>query len=373
MSARAQGIAALSGGDAVRAATLLEAALAEAPGDAGAAYALAVAYRALADPRARDGAAAALRLAPGAPQPLVLVADLLAEAGETGAAARHYAAAVRAAGDPARLSPGLRADIARAAAAAAAHAGAKAAALEATLDQGGFDRATAPPRFTRALDILTGRARPYPQAPQRFLYPGLPATEWHEPGSWAAAVEEAAPAIRAELATAIDAPFAPYVEADAIRPGAGDGGMAGNAGWSALYLVREGARAPLASRFPATMAALAGVPLHDAAGTPSVLFSRLAPGARIPPHTGFVNTRLIAHLALTVPDGPWLRVGNDARPWTRDRVSLFDDTIEHEAANPSSQERTVLIFDVWRPDLSDAERVHIRALFAAAGLGGLGT
>ncbi|MBV8146008.1 MAG: aspartyl/asparaginyl beta-hydroxylase domain-containing protein, partial [Gammaproteobacteria bacterium] len=34
----------------------------------------------------------------------------------------------------------------------------------------------------------------------------------------------------------------------------------------------------------------------------------------------------------------------------------FDDTIEHEAWNDSDTPRAILIFDVWNPLLSDAER-----------------
>ena len=35
---------------------------------------------------------------------------------------------------------------------------------------------------------------------------------------------------------------------------------------------------------------------------------------------------------------------------------MFDDTIEHEARNDSDQMRVILMFDVWNPLLSPAER-----------------
>ena len=44
---------------------------------------------------------------------------------------------------------------------------------------------------------------------------------------------------------------------------------------------------------------------------------------------------------------------------------VFDDTIEHEAMNPSDQLRVVFIFDVWHPDLSEVERDAVRALIEA--------
>ena len=47
---------------------------------------------------------------------------------------------------------------------------------------------------------------------------------------------------------------------------------------------------------------------------------------------------------------------------------MFDDTIEHEAANDSDQPRVVLIFDVWHPCLADAERGVVAKLMEAGGL-----
>jgi len=41
---------------------------------------------------------------------------------------------------------------------------------------------------------------------------------------------------------------------------------------------------------------------------------------------------------------------------------VFDDTIEHEAWNDSDKLRVVLIFDIWHPRLTLAERAMITAL-----------
>ncbi|MCC6480505.1 MAG: aspartyl/asparaginyl beta-hydroxylase domain-containing protein, partial [Sphingomonadaceae bacterium] len=46
-------------------------------------------------------------------------------------------------------------------------------------------------------------------------------------------------------------------------------------------------------------------------------------------------------------------------------VIIFDDTVEHEAWNNSQQDRLVLIFDVWRPELVEGEQAQIQALFNA--------
>ena len=89
---------------------------------------------------------------------------------------------------------------------------------------------------------------------------------------------------------------------------------------------------------------------------PNILFSRLRPGAKIPPHNGMINTRLIGHLPLIIPEDCGFRVGNSTRTWNVGEAFLFDDTIEHEAWNNSSEDRFVLIFEVWRPELTEAEQ-----------------
>ena len=104
------------------------------------------------------------------------------------------------------------------------------------------------------------------------------------------------------------------------------------------------------------MSALQQVPLCTIAGrTPSVLFSLLRPGTRIRPHHGFTNARLICHLPLIVPSDRALRVGNETRAWREGELFIFDDSIEHAAWNLSKELRVVLLFDVWRPELSDKE------------------
>ena len=44
------------------------------------------------------------------------------------------------------------------------------------------------------------------------------------------------------------------------------------------------------------------------------------------------------------------------------RWNLLDDTIEHEAWNDSDQPRVILIFDIWNPLLSEAERELVSAM-----------
>ena len=226
-------------------------------------------------------------------------------------------------------------------------------------------------RMREALDILCGRRQVYHQQPRHFLFPGLTARGFYEASafSWVRALEASAADIRAELGTLLErnTPFSPYLTASADRPAYDNHGMADNSDWGAFYLWRDGkALADNQALCPKTTAAIKRVPLvFSGKRCPSVLFSRLKAGARIPAHTGMINTRLIAHLALIVPEGCGFRVGNDSRPWVQGKVWLFDDTIEHEAWNRSDKDRIILIFEVWKPELSEAERAFVSRILQA--------
>ena len=113
--------------------------------------------------------------------------------------------------------------------------------------------------------------------------------------------------------------------------------------------------------------ALGQAGLADIAGLcPNAMFSVLEPKTHIPPHHGETNARLVAHLPLIVPDGCWIRVGYERRRWEVGKLIVFDDTIEHEAANESDEIRVVLVFDVWNPRLEVAEREMARRVISAA-------
>ena len=98
---------------------------------------------------------------------------------------------------------------------------------------------------------------------------------------------------------------------------------------------------------------------------PTAVFSALAPHTRIPPHTGSTNARLLVHLPLVLPGPAGFRVGNYTRKWNIGEAFVFDDTIEHEAWNDADKTRVVMIFDIWNPLLSEAERELITALLLA--------
>ena len=98
------------------------------------------------------------------------------------------------------------------------------------------------------------------------------------------------------------------------------------------------------------------------------LYSILEPHTHIPPHNGMLNTRLICHLPLIVPDNCRLRVGNHTRAVEEGKVLIFDDSIEHEAWNDSDEVRVILLFEIWRPELSADEVKALTALYDAVNL-----
>jgi aspartate beta-hydroxylase len=308
---------------------------------------------------------------------LIGKADHLAAGGDMRGASAFYLQAVRVA-STVPIAAELRGEVARAQAACDAIASRIEATLREELALHGLDDGKTSRRFRESLDILFGHRQPYVQQPQYYFFPGLPQIQFFDRESfpWLAAVEAATPAIRSELQAVMRDPNAlqPYVTSDPSRPRSGQAGMADNPDWSAFYLWKNGAPvAGNAERCPKTLEALDAVPFPRVRGRmPSVLFSVLRPGAHIPAHNGFINTRLICHLPLVVPDGCSFRVGNETRTWVEGKAWVFDDTIEHEAWNRSAETRVVLLFEVWRPELTQRERAMVTAMFEAIDAHGIG-
>jgi aspartyl/asparaginyl beta-hydroxylase (cupin superfamily) len=361
-------------GDFTSARAALEQLLTARPADVGAAFGLAIACRALGDDEAKLAALERVLSAdPRHLHALMMKGDHLEQAGDGRGAQAFYQAVLTRAPAPNSLPPPVRDVIRRAATQVERYKREFETRLMASVVQAGFDPAAPGGRFGHALDLLLGRKRIYPQAPTGFYFPELPQRQFFERSEfpWLTALEAKTGVIRAELeAMMVDsAAFRPYLETIDNRPPGEFDILRDNADWGAYYLIRGGSVvAEAAMRFPATMAALDAIPLCRAPGrTPSVLFSRLAPRTRIPAHHGQVNARLICHLPLIVPPRCGLRVGNETRSWIEGETLIFDDSIEHEAWNGSDRTRVVLLFDIWRPELSDNERRLVGALLAAVG------
>lgn len=298
---------------------------------------------------------------------LILRGDLLHAQGDRRAASSHFQAALRLAEQQPGAGASLAAELQHAQAMCESYHHQFEDYLRAEVAALG----TATPRFEQSLDLLTGRKQLFLQQPKVYYFPGLPQIQFYERECfpWLENLERAAGGIRQELLRALDegVDMEPYVQDMPGRPRTSEAGLRNNPAWSALHLYKQGQ--PVAenvARFPQTMAALAELPLSRLPGrSPSAMFSVLQPGTRIPPHCGLINTRLICHLPLIVPSDCGLRVGNDVRPVEADRAWVFDDTIEHEAWNLSDRPRIILLFEIWRPELSARERDMVSRMFEA--------
>jgi aspartyl/asparaginyl beta-hydroxylase (cupin superfamily) len=312
-----------------------------------------------------------LALEPRNLRALILKADHLADEGDARAASAFYLAAVKAAPPAGQMPVDLSSEVLRAQAMCDRYAAQFEAFLEDRLRRNRLTGERSARRFTHSLDILFGKKKIYFQDPLYYFFPELPQIQFYDRNDfpWLDRIEAATADIRAELIEVLqeESAFTPYVQGEARRPQNEQDGMLNNPAWSAFYLWKDGAVvADHASRCPKTMEALADAPLTQVKGrSPAVLFSLLRPGAHIPPHTGFVNTRLICHLPLIVPGGCRLRVGNDTRALVEGKAWLFDDTMEHEAWNDSDRTRVILLFEIWRPELTDEERRLVSAMFEA--------
>lgn len=331
----------------------------------------------MADDRAAARAALEQVIARDARNPyaLAMMGDVLAREGDDRAAVAWLDRALAVAEGVQGLPADLVARLDRAAATRTAIAGRFAQAMTHALAQAGVDAAMAGDRFAESIAIVSGQAQPMLQQPTSFYYPGLPQRAFYDRSefAWVPALEAAADAIRAEAAAVLADPdgVAPYVAAEPGRPAKAHS-LLNDARWSAFHLFQAGQPVPArAARCPATMQALAGLPLPRIAGrAPMALFSILHGGTHIRPHTGMLNTRLICHLPLIVPADCQLRVGNHTRRVEPGKMLIFDDSIEHEAWNNSTAVRVILLFEIWRPELNPAERAGLTALFeGVAGYG----
>jgi aspartyl/asparaginyl beta-hydroxylase (cupin superfamily) len=207
-------------------------------------------------------------------------------------------------------------------------------------------------RVEECLQILVGKRRAVEsnsaQEATRLYFPGLRARPFHDPAEfpWVQDVESRWEPALQELETLLSnrVPFSPYEDPQTKE--------LGWRGWDTFPFYSKGRRFPRsAARCPQTAALLERIP-H---GIRQAMFSKLNPGAHIPPHTGGANTVLTCHLGLIVPEHCGLRVDGETRAWQPGKCQIFDDSFIHEAWNHSSSIRVVLLWDIWHPDLTALE------------------
>ncbi|MEA1072081.1 aspartyl/asparaginyl beta-hydroxylase domain-containing protein [Sphingomonas sp. LY160] len=369
-----EGVTALRSGDAATARARFAAVTDAGRADGQSLILLAMACRGQGDRAAEEATLdTLLRLEPRTVRGRIMKGDCRVEAGDEGSALGFYSSALQIA-DGQELPADLMAELRRVEAAVATLKSSRLAKREATLVAQGLPPEQRSDRFQASLDILSGAKQIFLQEPTGYYFPGLPQIQFFDLGDqpWVKEVEAATDAIRDELETLLTAGgdgFRPYLRSDANRPRLDDERLQDSMDWSALFLCENGETFDDAiARCPLTWDAVQAAPLPRMANSPTVMFSWLRPGARIAPHTGTHNTRLTCHLPLIVPPGCGFRVGNEVREWQVGKLMVFDDSIEHEAWNESGEDRLVLIFDIWRPELSEQERREVGALFYASSL-----
>ncbi len=301
-----------------------------------------------------------LELEPRNPRAYIVKADMFAEDGDQQAAATFYMQALTLAPPPEQTPPDLRVELERARQQHQSLNETFQNHLLKQLEAGLGEAGQKGERVQTSIDYLLGKKNPYFQQPKKYFFPFLPHVEFYpaDEFSWVPMLEESTDEIREELGAAIEHEerFVPYLAGSDDRPEA-DHELKDNRDWGAFYLWKNGKLVEEnAALCPKTIEILKKIPMQQIEGSgPNVLFSRLRPKTKIPPHNGFVNTRFICHLPLIVPDGCGFRVGNEVRKWEEGKVWLFDDTIEHEAWNDGEEDRYILLFEVWRPELTEIE------------------
>jgi aspartate beta-hydroxylase len=366
-------IASMRDGKNYRAVAMLERAAQAKPEDPITLHNLGRAYQAV-DRRddAIDALLRSVRLRPEYCVARVRLAALLEERGETERAVLQYARSLEDAQkkgrwlDAATTPASLKDYVERGVAAVRTH---RRAALFGLLDRlaAKYGRDSLE-RVEQGVRIyLLEQSPEYPDPRQRptfFYVPGMPATPYfgRELFPWIDALEARTGAIREELLDLLPSETgrervftSDDLEQQNLR------GAHAAPTWNGYYFYRHGERRDEnCRRCPRSADAIDALPLSRVPGHgPEVLFSVFTPDTHLLPHQGVTNTRVVGHLPVIVPAHCALRVGGELHEWQEGRVVVFDDTYEHEAWNRSDQTRVVLIFDLWNPYLTEAERAAI--------------
>ncbi len=238
------------------------------------------------------------------------------------------------------------------------------------LSEAGLQGNDTPKPVSNAIDMLMGRREIFYQKPSMFHYPGMPQREFYERHEfpWLEQLESAIPDMKEELAAVLakTQEFSPYVESIPNRPRPNNP-LLDDSSWGAFYFWKSGEEVTENTvQCPKTVAALGTAPIPIIKErSPMALYSVLEADTHIAPHYGVLNTRLICHIPLILPSNCALRVGGETRPWKDGEALIFDDSFEHEAWNRSNERRVVLLFEVWRPEISEAERSALTTIFEA--------
>ena len=234
---------------------------------------------------------------------------------------------------------------------------------------------TPTPALERFITNAVRITEPDRAGPTHYCYPGLAEIPFLDDVrfAWLPALEAATEIITREFHAVLGAHAAelvPYIDYPETVPLEQWQTLNRNRDWTAIHLIERGRVVDAnAQHCPQLMELLRTLPQPQIPGAgPNAMFSLLAPHTHIPPHTGITNTRLVCHLPLIVPPGCWFRVGDVRKDWVPGKAWVFDDTIEHEAMNPTGVLRVVLIIDIWHPDLGAVARQGITTVIGGGGV-----
>ena len=229
-----------------------------------------------------------------------------------------------------------------------------------------------PPRFAQALAIASGDRPIYLQQPTSFYFPGLPQIAWYAPEMFPWVSSGCGWRCRAGRAGADpggEQGLEPYVKEEPNRPSRGHS-LLNDARWSAFHLWEAGKPVDEnARRCPLIMELLERAPIPRIKNRSPI--AGLDPQAR---HAYSAASRHAhhpadRHIPLIIAGRLRLRVGAETRDVIEGKAMIFDDSFEHEAWNDGDSVRAVLLFEIWRPELDEAEKIALTAMFEAVATG----
>ena len=227
-------------------------------------------------------------------------------------------------------------------------------------------------RWREAAAICSGRSQPFESRAHRLHVPRLPAIPFFETEQFPFLdeLEANVSIVRDEFAAAMEdhgERFEPLIELGPGEPVGPWQQLNHSSRLTALHLWREGeAITDNQALCPRTVQLVRALPLCELERTsPNAYFSVIAPGTQVPPHYGESNALVTVCLPLEVSGDYVIRVGFEERRLAEGELLIFDDTLDHEASNSSSEASVVLVFDLWNPLLNTGERRIVDALHRA--------
>jgi len=218
--------------------------------------------------------------------------------------------------------------------------------------------------------ILKTRVKPRP-CPSMFVFPGLSSAQ----PVWQASEHPALQKIANQLRNAHPAILKEYL---GLRAKKGQSDYkedaklhTGEWQWNS-YILKGDRQSEFASHCPQTAETLESFRNPTLmADTPFsfAFFSTMGGKATIAPHNGPCNLRLRCHFPLLVPQASQdygMEVGGQVVIWKAGEPVFFDDAYEHRVWNNTGEERVVLLFDLWHPELTEAEIDAVRDMFSHA-------